>query len=358
MQGASIQLNSQAAAQDAKNAAAQDQAQHQNAQPRNIQTKATGTTFSVTYNKGVATTSSSAAVGRGTNAPIQQVATQDRSTTDSNVVVAKSSGGRALSGNEINGNSVVEIGGMKTTLRAATAAGLVAQNANGVHEYTAKGRSFDSGTATQKPAAAKPQSPRQSPQQPTPQAAEQQQPEQQQEQTPTMVPLDQTGEEALSVLNAGVPSGVLRAGVQESIVNGGVSPEAIATAAKAMGVSNEEAGKTIRAFEQSLVTQANNHVGPQAQAIWDHARATDPAGLREAMSRHVNQGDLSGYSAIADSYIQNLDTINPGMILNSADAAKVNPRVESNGRISIEVNGKRLLWSAHVRTAKNRPYFK
>ena len=347
MNGASIQINNQAGAQAAKDAAAA--ATEQAGTARNVQTKVTGKTHSVVYHNGQVTSSTSAAVGKGTNAPITQVDAPSVA-ENSSAVTGKSSMGRALSGNELQPNSVVKIGTMEGTVSGLTAAGLIQKTAAGGYEYTAKAKAFGHKVDGAQPAAPQqPQEPRQS------QPQEQQQQQEAADSKP--VPLDEEGEGLLQEFKSAVPGDVLVNGISRVITSGELSDTDIATVAKHFNISPEEARTKATAFQESFTRQAHQAVGPESHAIFDWARTTAPAALQEAMHDHVHSGSLAGYQNIANNYLQNLDTINPAAILDSEDGKKLNARLESNGRISIDTPRGRMGWSSWVRIAPNKPNF-
>jgi len=92
-------------------------------------------------------------------------------------------------------------------------------------------------------------------------------------------------------------------------------------------------------------------VGPNAQAIFDYANQHQPAMLKDAISRHVQQEDGRAYAAVVASFWQDLDKHNPEAIMTARNAAQLKPMRDRSGNITVHAPGMptRMSWASAVR---------
>src|SRR5439155_25143686 len=100
-------------------------------------------------------------------------------------------------------------------------------------------------------------------------------------------------------------------------------------------------------LRSSFEAQAHKAADPD---VLDWANRSSREALSKAVMNQVNSGSLSGYHDLTRSYMENLDTIDPGQILDSVDAKAREVRMEKEGRITLHVPGMgRVDWKVAVR---------
>lgn len=300
-----------------------------------------GKTARITFKNGVASAEESTLSSSSVNADVPV-----NSDLAGKPVTGKNSFGRNLSGSELKADSIIDVGGLQTTLAAAKAAGLVVE-VNGQHYYAgAAPRPF-----------ADPSHANNAPRVEENDGAQKQQ--QQQDDISPELAADQELQAATFDPQAGavlaevgdkLQSGEIQSVTRDLVEQGSLTPEAINLVAQRLGVTPEEAAAKANTVHAAYLQQANTAVGPVADAVFDYARTTAPQALKDAINAHVQNGDLSGYRALHRTFIENLDHIRPDFLL-SQDAVKaLNGRRESDGTLTIETSkGVRTSWKNAIR---------
>lgn len=247
--------------------------------------------------------------------------------------------GRTASGSPVTGglnaNSIVNIGGVETTVRAAMAAGYVQQNQDGTFSMVS-------------------QEARQ-------QAQQQRQQEKAQAEAEALgadgspEAVDQGTENIISTFaNSVSPSTVM--GAVLDLSNGQeVRDSHIIQAASQMGKEPAEV--------RAMVDQARGAFEAQARAVVDRSglpadevfawASQDPKGrdlMKQAVHQQATMRTSSGYQKVAQAYLENLDTHNPEALLNAQLGEGLEIRKGQNGKLILKTPKGEMEYRAAVRS--------
>lgn len=200
------------------------------------------------------------------------------------IVTARSSFGRPLSGSEITPTSIVKVpGGFEMEVRSARAAGFIVER-NGELYYSGdagnptKGFKQASNSVTQSNNGTDANSsnndrsnaPEQDNEAPTDQAE-------------NAATFDKAAGEVIGQALQNMRDGEVQALSREMIQSGTLSPEAIALAAQRLGTTNEEASAKAATVHAAYYKQASETIGPHAETVFEYARTNAPQELRRAI---------------------------------------------------------------------------
>jgi hypothetical protein len=251
------------------------------------------------------------------------------------VSTIKSNWGRPLSGAEIKGDSLIDIGnGMTTTVAAAATMGLIRKGAGGAWEDA------------QADPAVTPQIP-----QGTPKAGEGPQ-----DQAPAAIePLDEAGEGLVSeFMKAGNID--TTAGVRSMLTTGSLSPDLQARAATAMGIPPEQVAEKASALREKFAAQGHASIGPGSENVFAWAQQHRAAELNKAALAQVNNGSTAGYKELARQYIEEMPKHSLDAIRNSVDFAERDIKIDRAGNVTLNIPGAgRVSWQVAVRTGLIAP---
>lgn len=226
--------------------------------------------------------------------------------------------GAHVSAGDIKPHYTVDVGGMRTSVRAALASGLVTQDADG----TLRARGEAPVRAVQ------------------PSAVEQKQQDQQQaheEQPEKVADLEPQAHGYVEEFASKVDN-ITATSIMEGITrNGNVSEHDLAQAASLMGVEASELRQRIDIVRAGYEAQARELVGPHADDIFAWAYKNEPALMREAIKAHVENEDPRAYDAVRYQYFADLSRSNPDALLNATNARELGVRRESSGTITIDI---------------------
>jgi hypothetical protein len=261
-------------------------------------------------------------------------ASSSSGTSSDQVVVAKSLMGRQLTGADIREDSVVNIGGIETTVAAAKAIGKIRVNSNGILVYA------DAGLAPKEATNAAPKG--------QPKVQQQEQP------TPAEVEmLDPASETVMQEIVSSVPklgNMTVHAAQKHLIEEGSLPLDLLNRVSTAMGQEPTAVAAKFEQVRQAFTKQAHDAVGHGAEAVFDYARQHAPQELRAAIDQQVKHGSTKGYQRIAQNYFERLDQINPNEILQSQAGQQLGARRENDGTITIEhPKYGRVQWRVAVR---------
>lgn len=169
------------------------------------------------------------------------------------------------------------------------------------------------------------------------------------------IALDKEGEAAMSVINETVSPTTQREAVNEYATGEGISEATIAKAASEAGVEPSVIHERMGAVEQKLYNQASDQVsklGVHPDALWEWANS-DPAAkeqLGRAVVQQLTNRTLHSYTALAETYISNLDTIDPQAILDAdLGVAGTSVHQDAQGTIVVtDANGTTYSWKSAV----------
>ncbi|WP_162917319.1 hypothetical protein [Dongia deserti] len=185
-----------------------------------------------------------------------------------------------------------------------------------------------------------------------------QEPEQQPQQKPLHPDLQteavsREAEEVFSDLNAYTSALTRVAAVRELTTDGEISEQRMADAASQMGVEPAKVQAMVDTLRPELEAQANNaasQLGVDPADVWEWAWQAKPLEMREAVDRQVTLRNTHGYQKLAKHYLHNLDTIDPGMILEAEVIGGTASR-GSDGRIILTTaDGRSMTWQQWLAT--------
>jgi hypothetical protein len=266
------------------------------------------------------------------------------STGGEQVVTAKSSMGRQLTGNDIREDSIVTVGGFETTVAAAKAIGKIRVNAAGVLVYA------DESLAPKADAAPKGTH----------------KPTQQDQQQPTkpaeIEKLDDASEALMTELVAATSKvgNMDVAAVQKHLTEeGSVPTDLLNRLATGMGQEPAVVAQKLAQVREAFTKQAYDSVGAVAPEVFEWANQHAPQELRAAIDQQVKHGTTKGYQAISQKFMEQLDRLRPGFIENTTEGKQLQARREPDGTVSI-VHPKygRISWQVAIRKGLFKPSFK
>lgn len=256
------------------------------------------------------------------------------------VATAHNSTGRPLSPDQITEESIVFVGGREVSVRSALGAGYLVRDSEGnLHE---PGRS---------PNVAPTEDARRSSSDPG-----DEQEEEQPNQGPLPEDLEPTGNEEVESIIDEVAAAAPQQEVVETIMaaaNGEDLPEqSFNRIADSMGMSRDEALTQYESIREAFTEQAGQAVheatGLDPEVVFEWARENAKQDLAEAIRLQAVNRSTSGYREIAETYIRDLDKIDPDALLNATYPEGVRA-VERSGRIVLETPRGPMDWATAVR---------
>lgn len=273
---------------------------------------------------------------------------QDATPTDI-LSTARSPMGSPLTGRDITPKSVVNVGGMETTVAAAVKMGLLRQNAMGFYEEPGK----PSGTTT-------PASPLEGAQKALEDALKTEREQAAKLSTPEATPVPDLAPElhAYATEFNDIKDVTTHESVVQSLINTGeVSRHDLVQVASQLGIEPDEAQRRITAIHQAYVEQAAPLAGPGAETAFEWARNNAPDILHSAIQEHVRNGNGSGYAKVMQEYLATIPDHSPHLILGANNKDAWGVRKESNGKFTVHTASMgRVEWSIAVREGLIRPH--
>jgi hypothetical protein len=249
------------------------------------------------------------------------------------ITQGRSSSGSPIYGGAINGNSIINVGGGETTVKAARAAGLVIANADG---------SFSMVSAATR-------------------AQVQQQKQADQDKARAEAQAEELGEVEIvapqiegtisTFANSVSPSTVMGAVLDMS--NGvDVRDSHIIHAASEMGIEPTQVRGMVEQVRSAFEAQARATVektGLTSDEVFAWANEHKPELMKEAIRHQATQRSTKGYQKIAQAYMENLDTINPEALLSAQLGDGLRVKKANNGRIVVETSKGDIEYRAAIR---------
>ena len=156
-----------------------------------------------------------------------------------------------------------------------------------------------------------------------------------------------------SLLESSSPDDQLAA-IAQVAETGEVSAELITAAAEGAGVSpeamTEQVGNVIAAFETQARDAITEATGMDSQVVIDWMKAEHMDALKAAEFAHATKRSTSGYTELARSYVEHLDTIDPDAILGATYPEGQSARRDGRGDIVVTgPDGVEYPWRSAVR---------
>ncbi len=175
--------------------------------------------------------------------------------------------------------------------------------------------------------------------------------------------IDPEAEKAFGDLIQGTAANDQISAVKQMIESptGEMSPELSGHMATAMGIEPEAlAGQveTVRAGFEAQAKATVEAMGLDADKVFDYAREHNPELSQKVVNDHVMGRSTDGYKALGQDYLTNLDTIDPGALLDPEGPLKAHlangwgvRRQDRSGEIILtDPNGATYEWKSAVRT--------
>lgn len=140
--------------------------------------------------------------------------------------------------------------------------------------------------------------------------------------------------------------------VNQVVDGGAVSPELLARVAGSQGVAPDAVAGQVESIRAGFEAQARSTVaamGLDPEAVFTHAWEVDPEGMEKAQRDHATQRSTEGYKALARSYVENLDTLDPQAVLNAEFGNGVTAYQHGDKIILQDHLGRTFEWKAAVR---------
>ncbi len=227
-----------------------------------------------------------------------------------------------FSGNDISDETVVDIGGVQTTVGAAVQAGLIRR----------EGAGYVPAEQGQEPTESEPE------------AAPAETPE----------AFDDETEATIGTLASNAPPSAIAAAV-DSISRGEAVPDRyIGETASLMGIEPAEAARMVEVVQDAYVAQAHARIashGLDPEAVFDWAVANAAGPLREAIQAHTTTRTVSKYDALASAYLEGLDQIDPAYVMASNFGNGITARQERDGTVVLNIPGRgEMAWRSAIAT--------
>ena len=284
-----------------------------NVSPDRVQVNRQGG-VSMTLTNGVVTTTSSMAT-REIQAPRNSV--QNSGT----ITEARNSWGSVKTGSDITEASIVNIGGIETTIKAAMAAGMVTRNADGSYAV----------------------------------AGGQQAPQDQPQADPNDG-MESLGDEAVEasiteIATKAAASDVV--GVINALSKGeGIPETAVGRIASQMGLEPGEAMHRAETIRAAFETQALNTIGKsgfEAQDVVAWAWENRPDLMKQAIYKQATERTTKGYDGVVKAYLGGLEKSSPQTILNAKLPSGMTAHQQQDGTIMVTTPQGNFSWSSLLR---------
>jgi len=262
--------------------------------------------------------------------------------TSGAITQGRTASGAPITSGGLNANSIINIGGTETTVKAAMAAGYVQQNPDGSFAIVS--------------------------QQARAQVQQQRQQEKAQAEAEALgldgsdEALPQSAEATISTFaNRVSPSTAV--GAVLDIANGQpVRDSHISHAASQMGVEPSQVQAMVDQVRGAFETQARNVVGRSgvdADEVFSWAYQNKPEMMRQAIHDQAIKRTTSGYQKLAQVYLENLDAINPDALLGAQLGDGLEIKKGANGKLVLktpmgEVEYRSALKSGLIKISKAR----
>jgi hypothetical protein len=250
-------------------------------------------------------------------------ADRNKAHTSGKITEFRREGGAARLSGALSENSIVNVNGIETSVKAALASGLIVGNGDG--SYSVAGE--------QAPAA-------QMPDQTDPALAD-------------MEALGDTAAETslTEVCTKASPAEVL--GVVNALANGeGISERHVGKIASQMGIEPGEAMERAQVIHQAFVGQAMDTIGKSgldAQEVVNWAWENRPDLMKKAISRHAADRTTKGYGDVVKAYLGGLEKASPQTILNAKLPPGCTARKGKDGTIIVNTPHGEFSWQSLLR---------
>lgn len=256
----------------------------------------------------------------------QQVTSgDDRGAADAGgQLIARNANGRTLSREEVRPNSIITIAGIDTSIRAALAAGLIAETPTG---YVPVGEARGTGNSNEgnDPNKAAPTD------------------------APAIEPLDPVSEATISEVVSKVTDGDRASGVRTMIDNGVLSEDITNRMATQLGLTPQQVTEKAAQLDTAFRAQAARVVGSNSEAVFSWARSHAANDLKLAVLDHVNNGTTSGYKELATRYTESIPEHSPQLLNAAIGMGLVNRERDGTFTVNHPQSGK-VAWKVALRT--------
>ena len=126
--------------------------------------------------------------------------------------------------------------------------------------------------------------------------------------------------------------------INDLVETGEVNQNLLGSVASSLGVMPQEAAGYIDRVTAGFTQQAELTVAritggiASAEDIWAWARENDPQALKDAMRSQITERSTAGYKSIAKAYMGQLDSHQPEVVFNAAQAAGLEPTWDSRSK--------------------------
>jgi hypothetical protein len=230
--------------------------------------------------------------------------------------------GRTASGSPVSGSgltreSIVNVGGSETSVKAAIAVGLVQANGDGSFSVVSP--------------AARAQA----------QLQHQQQSETQEriDAAPEVETVAAEVEGTITTFATNVSPSTVMGAVLDFSNGVDVRDSHISAAASEMGVEPSQVRAMVEQVRGAFETQARavvDGMGVPSDDVFAWAYQHKPELMQQAIRQQATQRSTKGYQQVAQTYLENLDTINPAALLNAELGNGLKVKKANNGRIVIQ----------------------
>ncbi|MET0012047.1 MAG: hypothetical protein ABW088_00200 [Sedimenticola sp.] len=255
------------------------------------------------------------------------------------------SSGASQIGGSISDDSIVTIGGMEMRVGDAVAAGAIVKNGDG--------------TYSDNYAPSKHQSAHQSPSKPknplainTPQTSQQEVIKEQVQQVPVSARLDGETEQLFQEFTASLP-GAVSQHVMNTFADGQELPQSfVGQLASENHVEPYVMQEKIDAIREAFAVQAGQEIakyGLDPTSVKEWAQENVPEVLKQAVFQQFNLRTTEGYHDVVNTYLANLDQIDPDAILDAELGEGITTQVGPDGVVLLNTPHGQFSWSGAVR---------
>lgn len=241
-------------------------------------------------------------------------------------LIARNANGRTLSSAEVRPDSIITIAGIDTSIRAALAAGLIAETATGyapVGEALGTGNDdSNTGNNPNKPANDAPVA---------------------------IEALDAESEALISNVVSKVTDGDRASGVRTMIDNGVLTQDITNRMATQLGMTPQQVTEKAAQLDRAFRDQAAKVVGSNSEAVFQWARNNAANDLKMAVLSHVNDGSTAGYKELATRYTESIPEHSPQLLNAAIGMGLVNRERDGTFTVNHPKSG-RVSWKVALRT--------
>jgi hypothetical protein len=273
--------------------------------------------------------------GEATYAPHQEATSYQVNPSPAAVNVGAISQGRTTSGSPVFGSaitkdSIVNVGGSETSVKAAIAAGLVQTNADGSFSVVSQAARV--------------------------QAQQQQRQAQAEAQNLEIGPQEGVApqvEDTIHTFASSVSPSTVMGAVLDFSNGQEVRDSHIHQAASEMGIEPSAVRSMVDQVRGAFETQARavvDNCGLSSDEVFAWAYQNKPEMMKDAIHQQATMRTTKGYQKVAQTYMENLDTINPQALLNAQLGQGLKVMKANNGKIVIQTPKGQIEYRAAVRS--------